>query len=660
LLHIESAFEYQVSLNFLTLFCFQSAALVFFVLFQGKTVEAIAGAILRNVLSKAKEEKPRPCVIVTPNDAVSVQWRDTLYKNGVAANRIKFFEKGQTSVGFDQDIFLLLTRHRLQAEVKRVFGGLDQARDHPEMARSALFPHVDIDNLLQLKTTYEEEHVKGAIRENNPYRKQGESIADCITRKILLCQARMKNNKLEPAFSTVLIDESHFLKNLATFWGIGAALVGAHSYRSLPITGTPYNNNVSDLAAMMTFVDPAKDSARRCFWEDKTSGYDNNDHEAVTQRFKIWRDHYLVRRLKDSVLKSMVNKTEKQQLVSQYVAEQLVYEYYEGMLQEVLREFGNALDQGMDNPLARAHLKQLFTKLMAIMSNLLSSNIHAMVPNGREFTKQFSPTRCHLLKEEQHPRSCVCCDQKMRSTIPVVADKDKVNGKRSGRMMVQRRRALLDTEILEEGEEYSDNDDGDMLLVEEDEELSRVPFEFCSAAREGDIRHYAHEECIALMKQSNESCPRCQHAKNTMQYKLPNGEDNMYCQQINGGFSGSSKINAVVEHITTKVPANDKVVVFSNFKGGLDLLEGIFHYDLGVDCARFDGDLDRQTKLEELERFKKDPKCKVLLTTIGSASVGLNIVEANPCCFLIEPLIRLSMTKPPIGVTGLDRPKTSK
>jgi len=57
-------------------------------------------------------------------------------------------------------------------------------------------------------------------------------------------------------------------------------------------------------------------------------------------------------------------------------------------------------------------------------------------------------------------------------------------------------------------------------------------------------------------------------------------------------------------------------------------------YDLGMGCARFDGDVDPKVRNIELERFKTSPCCRVLLATVQSGGTGLNIVEANNVCFL--------------------------
>lgn len=63
-------------------------------------------------------------------------------------------------------------------------------------------------------------------------------------------------------------------------------------------------------------------------------------------------------------------------------------------------------------------------------------------------------------------------------------------------------------------------------------------------------------------------------------------------------------------------------------------MEGILAYDLGIDCARFDGDFVPAVRNAELERFKSSPNCRVLLCTVQSGGTGLNIVEANNICFL--------------------------
>jgi superfamily II DNA/RNA helicase len=82
------------------------------------------------------------------------------------------------------------------------------------------------------------------------------------------------------------------------------------------------------------------------------------------------------------------------------------------------------------------------------------------------------------------------------------------------------------------------------------------------------------------------------------------------------------------------VPKNDKAIFLSFFKGSLDLIEGILTSKFGIDCVRYDGDVSKEVRTRDLERFKTSSSCRVLLATVQSGGTGLNITEANHICFL--------------------------
>ncbi len=74
----------------------------------------MAGAILANAIADAMDEPKLPTLVISPNEAVQVQWKDTLLRNGVPLNKIVLFRKGGTS-GFSSDNFILLTRYTAQS-----------------------------------------------------------------------------------------------------------------------------------------------------------------------------------------------------------------------------------------------------------------------------------------------------------------------------------------------------------------------------------------------------------------------------------------------------------------------------------------------------------------------------------------------------------------
>jgi len=101
----------------------------------------------------------------------------------------------------------------------------------------------------------------------------------------------------------------------------------------------------------------------------------------------------------------------------------------------------------------------------------------------------------------------------------------------------------------------------------------------------------------------------------------------LYCRQILDGFRSSAKLESIITDYMFNTPADEKTIMLSFFKSSLDLLEAIFHYELKINYARFDGDVSPEEREQELERFKREPECRVLLMTVQTGGTGLNIVE---------------------------------
>jgi len=113
---------------------------------------------------------------------------------------------------------------------------------------------------------------------------------------------------------------------------------------------------------MMTFINPAMKASYCSFW-DKLSR--RKQIEALAEK-------YILRRLKD-VMVDMVEKHETAQFVSQYPAELLVYDVYEGQLQPILRQFGQLM--GVDYPIDHDKLKVLFRAFRATMTSMRGATI---------------------------------------------------------------------------------------------------------------------------------------------------------------------------------------------------------------------------------------------------------------------------------------------
>lgn len=215
----------------------------------GKTIQGIGGAILRNrilaIQSKGDEKvkKAMPTIIVGPNDAVLEQWEETLLLSGVPVEKIKLYWKKDKTLHFG-DYFVLLTRYQVMSAMKELMHSNE----------SNLFPKVNETLLKKLQNQYD----AGKGKARNKWKGKKETVSQCITR---LLREGCRQWKWKITFRTLLIDESHFLRNLEAFWGFGSALLGMFTERSVLLSGTPYNNGPQDMATQMTIIDPRHKTA---------------------------------------------------------------------------------------------------------------------------------------------------------------------------------------------------------------------------------------------------------------------------------------------------------------------------------------------------------------------------------------------------------------
>ena len=103
-------------------------------------------------------------------------------------------------------------------------------------------------------------------------------------------------------------------------------------------------------------------------------------------------------------------------------------------------------------------------------------------------------------------------------------------------------------------------------------------------------------------------------------------------EKSNGSIS-SPKIELLMENLLSAVRNGHKVVVFYNFLAGIELTaKKLDHEDIGYEIMT-GATRDRQ---KVVERFQNDDDCRVMLMTVKTGGVGLNLVAADTV-FVVEP-----------------------
>ena len=100
-------------------------------------------------------------------------------------------------------------------------------------------------------------------------------------------------------------------------------------------------------------------------------------------------------------------------------------------------------------------------------------------------------------------------------------------------------------------------------------------------------------------------------------------------------FVMGTKLTKVVEHVQNTVPADEKVIVFSQFGAMLDLVEYALESH-GTRTVKLMGHMPLSQRQAMLRAFRHEPHVKCILISLKAGGEGLNLQCANHVV-LIDP-----------------------
>ena len=104
-------------------------------------------------------------------------------------------------------------------------------------------------------------------------------------------------------------------------------------------------------------------------------------------------------------------------------------------------------------------------------------------------------------------------------------------------------------------------------------------------------------------------------------------------ESLSDGHIKSPKLDLLTDTLLEAVANGHKVVVFFNFIAGIEELSERLDQN-GVDYACMTGSTRDRKSI--VERFQNDPQCRVMLMTLKTGGVGLNLTAADTV-FIFEP-----------------------
>ena len=164
--------------------------------------------------------------------------------------------------------------------------------------------------------------------ETHLYYGQGRNWAKASKAHLILTTYGTVRNDIEEmkahAFCYVILDESQHIKNYQS--QTSQAITLLDSKHRLALSGTPIENNLSELYSLFRFLNPAMFRSMRDFNEHYAAPIQkNNDKQVIAElRTKIYP--FVLRRLKQEVLTELPDKTEQVLYVEMSPEHKVIYE----------------------------------------------------------------------------------------------------------------------------------------------------------------------------------------------------------------------------------------------------------------------------------------------------------------------------------------------
>lgn len=107
-----------------------------------------------------------------------------------------------------------------------------------------------------------------------------------------------------------------------------------------------------------------------------------------------------------------------------------------------------------------------------------------------------------------------------------------------------------------------------------------------------------------------------------------------WCGIINESIQESAKMQRMIELVEDIVSNNQKAIIFSNWTS---ITEVAIKLLSKYNPAYITGDVKQEERMNEVDRFQNDERCKVIIGTIGAMGTGLTLTSAQNVIFLDEP-----------------------
>ncbi|KAI0466179.1 SNF2 family N-terminal domain-containing protein [Xylaria cf. heliscus] len=384
----------------------------------------------------------------------------------------------------------------------------------------------------------------------------------------------------------VVLDEAHFIRNTGS--RMAKAICDLPADMRWAVTGTPIQNRLSDLAALLKFLRVCPYDDIRRFDSDITQLWKSNEAEEAVRRLKILSRCLILRRPKATI--NLPLRT----------------------------DFRHAVDFTPDE---RALYDDVKTQTIATVREATYGEPNRAAPRFVNVIQQINQMRliCNLGLHYSSRHGHHDCDP------PQATDWEKIA---QPTFNFQYETTTLACESCGAPTNMTET------LLDDSGTVSKPLFSQC-------LRFFC-SDCTQLPQRDSRTISCGHHPPHSMATVSLNRsafEENSIVAENHptSMFSSAglpSKVTVLVTDLTYQ-PADVKSIVFSTWRMTLDVVEQGLK-QAGIGHLRFDGKVPPKERKGIIDKFRKDPTVKVLLLTLTCGAVGLTLTEASRA-YLMEP-----------------------
>lgn len=440
---------------------------------------------------------------------------------------------------------------------------------------------------------------------------------------------RAKRKDIEPLLQTnffrIVLDEAHMIREQSTRQS--QAICALSAQRRWAVTGTPVQNRLDDLGALIKFlrVHPFDKGG---FSQFILAPFKNADPEIIP-KLRLLVDSITLRRLKDRI--DLPGRHDHVVRLPFTDEEFGLYDWFAKDSQNTLKVIAGEQKKSLGGK-TYAHILRAIMRLRLLCAHgreLLSED-------DLKVTEGFSLDNAITLDDEEDDNRPALSPKQAYEMLMLFRETDSDTCVQCTRKIV-----VKDREDTPNG---SDDVLGCMLPC------YQIICRQCMDAVKSSITQISSRD-------RRFKCPFCEQTLRTSFFELTKdgieaaeeakalARENPRNAKIMGRYGGPhTKVKALLEELrkseveSQSLPADEhpiKSVVFSGWTANLDLIQ-IALEDNNVKFVRLDGKMSRKNRNQSLDAFRDDPTVCVILISIMAGGLGLNLTTGSKV-YVMEP-----------------------